>query len=71
MPYMHLRDKRAYDRRYRRENIMSRHRDQAVVFDPPARWRRVALRRDGNRLIQMLFYPGGLEVENDGVFGVV
>ena len=25
----HLRDKRAYDRRYRRENIMSRHRDRA------------------------------------------
>ncbi|MCY3866693.1 MAG: HNH endonuclease [Chloroflexi bacterium] len=29
MPYKHLRDKRAYDRRYRRENIMSRHRDRA------------------------------------------
>ena len=29
MPYKHLRDKRAYDQRYRRENIMSRHRDRA------------------------------------------
>lgn len=29
MPYKHLRDKRSYDRRYRRENIMSRHRDRA------------------------------------------
>ena len=28
MPYKHLRDKRAYDRRYRRENIVSRHRDR-------------------------------------------
>ena len=31
MPYKHLHDKRAYDRRYRRENIMSRHRDQAYL----------------------------------------
>ncbi len=38
MPYKHLRDKRAYDRRYRRENIMSRHRDRA----------RLANRRYGN-----------------------
>jgi len=29
MPYQHLREKSAYDRRYRRENIMSRHRDRA------------------------------------------
>ena len=29
MPYKYSRDKRAYDRRYRRENIMSRHRDRA------------------------------------------
>ena len=28
MPYKHLRDKRAYDRRYRRESIMLRHRDR-------------------------------------------
>ena len=29
MLYKHLRDKRVYDRRYRRDNIMSRHRDRA------------------------------------------
>ena len=29
MLHKHLRNKRAYDRRYRRENIMSRHRDRA------------------------------------------
>ncbi len=38
LPYKHLRDKRAYDRRYRRENIMSRHRDRAYC----------ANRRDGS-----------------------
>lgn len=31
MPYKNLRDKRAYDQRYRRENIMSRHRDWAQL----------------------------------------
>ena len=44
-------------------------RDQAMILDRRAGRRRVALHRDGNRLIQMLFYPGGLEVENEGVLG--